>query len=93
MSTDPVHTDALNEIHTQIKEITSFHSNHQKIIEQKDRIDRVNHLIVAGIPESSEQEETPLDSLSSKLGLSNISIPKLEGLENVRKLKINPDQS
>ena len=93
MSTAPVHTDALNKIHTQIKEITSSLSNHQKIIEQKDRIDRANNLIVSGISENSEQEETPLiisDLLSSKLGLSNISISQARRLGKHKEAQNKP---
>ena len=40
-----MHTDILNEIHAQLKEITSSLSNQKKIIEQKDQIDRAKSLI------------------------------------------------
>ena len=47
-----------NEIQTQLKEITFSINSHQKLIEQKDRSDRANNLIIADLPEGTENEDT-----------------------------------
>ncbi len=63
-----LHQDDLGNLNTQIKQLTDTVSNQQKLLELKERDNRVNNLVIVGLEETLnlELEDTP-DASSESL--------------------------
>ena len=76
-------TPDLEKIHTQLSQLTSSVNNHQKFLENKEKADRMNNLIIVGLEETGESEDAVSVSnnfFSEKLDLTDIRIEKARRL-------------
>ena len=82
----------LVKIHTQLNQLTNSVQNYQKFLENKEKADRMKNLIIVGLEENGESEDTVSvinNFLTDNLHLTDIKIDKARRLGKFQK-KIRP---
>lgn len=85
----------LTKLQSEVKLLTETVENHQKLLEQKDRESRANNIIILGLEEDEQEEDTETLSkvnnfIETKLGLTPNRIIRAHRLGKRRKTPSKP---
>ena len=77
----------LVKIHTQLNQLTNSVQNYQKFLEIKEKANRMKNLIIVGLEENGESEDTAsvINFLTDNLHLTDIKIDKASRLGKFQK--------
>ena len=73
----------LEKINSQLNQLTNSVLNHQKLLENKEKVDRMNNLIIVGLDENGEAEDTI--SITNKFFSQNLDLTDTK-IERARRL-------